>query len=67
MINLFKSYKANAMIHSIGKVREVDIVDRKSGNQTTYVARYEGKNYTCIFNPFTGLYYVDDKYGQVVS
>lgn len=56
-------FRANAMVHSLKEVREVTIVEKTGDNQ--YVAEFEGTHATAIFNPFTGLYYVDDVYGKV--
>lgn len=56
-------FKARAMVHSLQDVREVNIVEKTDDNQ--YVAEFEGTYATAIFNPFRGLYYVDDIYGKV--
>lgn len=56
-------FNAKAMIHSLKDTREVTIMEKVGDNQ--YVAKYEGKFYSAIFNPFVGLYYVDDIYGEV--
>ena len=55
--------KVKAMIHSQNDIRECEIVDKVEDNQ--YIAEYRGTRCTAIFNPFTGLYYVDDIYGIV--
>ena len=55
--------KQSAMIHSLKEVREVEIVEKTGDNQ--YVAEYQGTHATAIFNPFVGLYYVDDIYGRL--
>lgn len=55
--------KVKAMIHSQNDIRECEIVDKVGDNQ--YIAEYRGIRCTAIFNPFTGLYYVDDIYGIV--
>lgn len=55
-------FKARAMIHSLKDIREV-IIKEKCGDNS-YLAEYEGKLFTAIFNPFTQLYYVDDIYGK---
>lgn len=55
--------KVEAMIHSQNDIRECEIVDKVGDNQ--YIAEYRGIRCTAIFNPFTGLYYVDDIYGIV--
>lgn len=56
-------FKSSAMIHSLKEVREVTIVEKTGDNQ--YVAEFEGTYATAIFNPFSGLYYVDDVYGKI--
>ena len=55
--------KVKAMIHSQNDIRECEIVDKVGDNQ--YIAEYRGIRCTAIFNPFTGLYYLDDIYGIV--
>lgn len=55
--------KVKAMIHSQNDIRECEIVNKVGDNQ--YIAEYRGIRCTAIFNPFTGLYYVDDIYGIV--
>jgi hypothetical protein len=51
-------------IHSLdGGLDEAAIV-RKIGNGK-YVAMYKDKEYTAIFNPFSGRYYVDDLFGAI--
>lgn len=55
--------KVKAMVHSLGSLDEVKIVSENGLNDI--VAEYKGKKYTAIFNPFTGLYYVDDLFGEV--
>lgn len=55
--------KVKAMIHSQNDIRECEIVEKVGDNQ--YIAEYRGIRCTAIFNPFTGLYYVDDIYGIV--
>lgn len=55
--------KVKAMIHSQNDIRECEVVDKVGDNQ--YIAEYRGIRCTAIFNPFTGLYYVDDVYGIV--
>lgn len=53
--------KTQAMVHSLEAVTEVTILEKTGDNQ--YVAEYNGTRCTAIFNPFSGLYYVDDVYG----
>lgn len=55
--------KAMAMIHSKKVQDEVTIVSENGCNNV--IAEYKGKKYTAIFNVFSGLYYVDDIYGEV--
>jgi hypothetical protein len=40
---------------------EVVILHEKSCNDV--IAEYKEKRCTAIFNPFVGLYYIDDVYG----
>lgn len=54
---------ATAMIHSLRDVRRVSIVHEDGPNDV--IAEYEGIKYTAIFNPFTGLYYIDNIYGRI--
>lgn len=56
-------FEAKAMIHSLGEVRVVTIKEKVGDN--SYLAEFNGGIFTAIFNPFTCLYYVDDKYGRV--
>lgn len=49
------------MVHSLEAQAEVTILEKIGDNQ--YVAEYNGTLCTAIFNPFVGLYYVDDVYG----
>ena len=57
------SFKANAMVHSINAVKEVEIIEKRGDND--YLAKVGDTVCTAIFNPFVGLYYVDDVYGVV--
>jgi len=56
-------FKTMAMIHSLKSQDEVTILHNKSNNDV--VAEYNGRRYTAIFNPFVGLFYVDDIYGKL--
>lgn len=56
-------FTAKAMIHSIRAQDEVKILHEKSLNDV--IAEYKGKRCTAVFNPFVGLYYVDDIYGAL--
>jgi len=49
------------MVHSLKAQDEVAILHENGCNDV--IAEYKGKRYTAIFNPFSCLYYVDDKYG----
>lgn len=53
--------KVMAMVHSKDNLDEVEILLELSNNKV--YALCEGNVCTAIFNPFVGLYYVDDKYG----
>ena len=59
------SFKVNAMVHSINDIKEVEIIEKRGDND--YLAKVGDVVYTAIFNPFVGLYYVDDVYGVVKS
>ncbi len=39
----------------------VTIIEHKDNNHD--IAEYKGQRCTAIFNPFAGMYYVDDVYG----
>lgn len=45
------------------KMADVVIVSENGNNNV--VAEYNGVRCTAIFNPFSGLYYVDDVYGVI--
>ena len=55
--------KTQAMVHSLNKLAEVEIVEHNSNNDVKAV--YNGLLCTAVFNPFSGYYYVDDKYGVI--
>jgi hypothetical protein len=56
--------KCECCIHTLdGGLAEATILKRTGDNQ--YLADYNGVKCTAIFNPFSGRYYVDDKYGVV--
>lgn len=57
------SFKVNAMVHSIKAIKEVEIIEKRGDND--YLAKVGDVVCTAIFNPFVGLYYVDDVYGVV--
>lgn len=54
-------FTTNAMIHSLKAQGEVTILHEKNNNDV--IAEYKGKRCTAVYNPFVGLYYVDDIYG----
>ena len=59
------SFKAEGMVHSIGKGKEIEVLEKRGDND--YLAKVDDVVRTAIFNPFVGLYYVDDVYGVVKS
>ena len=59
------SFKTEAMVHSINAIKEVEIIEKRGDND--YLAKVGDVVCTAIFNPFIGLYYVDDVYGVVKS
>ena len=56
-------FKIKAQIHSLKSQDEVVILHEKNNNDV--IAEYKGKRCTAIFNPFVGLFYVDDIYGVI--
>lgn len=54
---------AQAMIHSLGEIRDVLILEHRDNNNC--VAEYNGFRCTAVYNLYTGLYYVDDLYGRL--
>lgn len=56
-------FTTSAMIHSKKAIGECEIVGKSGDNQ--YVAKIKERFFTAIFNPFVGVYYVDDIYGEV--
>lgn len=61
----FKPFTTKALIHSLGETRKELIVLHEDNNHCQAV--YNHQLCTAIYNPFTGLYYVDDKYGVIES
>jgi hypothetical protein len=58
--------KSECHIHSLGgALAEATILEKSGAGQ--YIAEYDGKRCTAIFNPFVGKYYVDDKYGVITQ
>jgi hypothetical protein len=41
----------------------VTIVEHRDNNHV--VAEYRNQRFTAIYNPFSGMYYVDDVYGKI--
>ena len=56
--------KTRARIHSLsGNLADVEIIEKRGDNE--FVAVYNGKRFSAIFNPFVGCFYVDDIYGII--
>lgn len=58
-----KPFTAEAMIHSLGEKRKALIVLQEDNNHCQAV--YNQQLCTAVYNPFSGLHYVDDKYGVI--
>jgi hypothetical protein len=60
-------FKDTAIIHSRKgtdtPTDTVTIIEHKDNNNV--IAEYKGQRCTAIFNPFVGMYYVDDVYGKL--
>ena len=54
-------FTTKAMIYSSEEQVEVTILHHKNNNDV--VAEYNGIRCTAVYNPFTGLFYVDDIFG----
>ena len=54
-------FKTKAMIHSLKSTDEATILHEVDNNDV--VAEYRGIRCSAIYNPFVGLFYVDDIYG----
>ncbi|MCM1194217.1 MAG: hypothetical protein NC389_17565 [Acetatifactor muris] len=54
-------FQAKAMVHSLKAQDDVTILHEKGSNDV--IAEYKGVRCTAIFNPFAGMFYVDDIYG----
>ncbi len=54
-------FQAKAMVHSLKAQDDVSILHENGSNDV--VAEYKGIRCTAIFNPFVGMFYVDDIYG----
>lgn len=56
--------ETKAHIHSLqGQMDTVTIIQHKDNNHV--ISEYKGNQYTAVFNPFVGAYYVDDIYGLI--
>jgi len=56
--------KCKCHIHSLdGELAEATIIKKLGDND--YLADFDGVKCHAIFNPFSGNYYVDDKYGVI--
>ena len=56
-----------AHIHSLnGEMKTVELLDKRmTDGSTEYIVKYNDVTCTAIFNPFTGTFYADDKYGII--
>ena len=57
--------KTVALIYSINQPAEVTIKEMVGNNK--YLAEYEGNLCAAMFNPFVGMYYVDDVNGRITD
>ncbi len=60
---MFEPIKLEAMVQSTESMQEVFIVAMNNNNECRAVVG--NKLCTAIYNPFTELFYVDDKYGVI--
>ena len=60
-----KPFKTKAIVHSLKSEDEVLILHEKGNNDV--IAEYNGVRCTAIFNPFVGMYYVDNLYGILTN
>lgn len=60
---MMKPFKTDAMIHSLHSKREVLIIAYEDNNHCQAV--FGDKLCSAIYNPFTGMFYVDDIYGVI--
>ena len=59
-------FDTQARIHSLnGSLDTVTIVEHKDNNHV--IAKYRGKYYKAIFNPFVDQYFVDDNFGLITD
>ena len=56
------NHKATALIYSQNQIAEVIITEMVGNNK--YLADYQGTLCAAMFNPFTGMFYVDDVHGK---
>lgn len=54
--------KVTALIYSLNNTAEVTIIEMVGNNK--YLAEYDGNICAAMFNPFVGLYCVDDIHGR---
>ena len=57
----FEPCKVEAMIHSIHQKKQVFLVQYEDVNHCKAI--FDNKLCTAIYNTYTGVFYVDDKYG----
>lgn len=57
--------KVMAMVHSLKALDEVTIISFIDNNNV--IAEYQGKKYHAIYNIFSGFFYVDNIYGEVIG
>lgn len=53
------------MIHSLKNTDVATIISHTDNNNV--IAEYKNQRCTAIYNPFVGLYYIDDVYGKLAS
>lgn len=58
-----KPFQAQAMIHSLNSKRDVLILSFEDVNHCRAV--FGSKLCTAVYNPYAGLFYVDDVYGVI--
>lgn len=54
--------KVTALIYSLNRTAEVTIIEMVGNNK--YLAEYDGDICAAMFNPFAGMYCVDDIHGR---
>lgn len=60
---MFEPIKVKAMVHSTESIKEVFIVAMENNNDCRAVVG--NKLCTAVYNTYTELFYVDDKYGII--